>query len=218
MTGSKRVTATICLACVAGLCGAQTSAPEATVRWHPIPMASPPTVAFTLNPANPTTTNVIHFVVPTDGQSYVNECYASVKNGNPAIAVNATNHTILVTFSPPLTNTACPAIVAPVSGVDGQFGPLSAGTWVLDILQIDYVFSVVEAPLALSIHALSNSSAFQLNWPVSGDTFVLEYNVGLGAGNWQGVTNLPTTVSNRTVVQITNDSGSRFFRLRRLLP
>jgi hypothetical protein len=105
-----------------------------------------------------------------------------------------------------------------VSGVDGQFGPLSAGTWVLDILQNAYPFSVTEAPLPLSIQALTNSSAFQLGWPVSGDTFVLECNEGLTPGNWQVVTNPPTTSSNLNTVQINGDSGSRFFRLRRLSP
>jgi hypothetical protein len=88
----------------------------------------------------------------------------------------------------------------------------------LDILQNAYPFSVTEAPLPLSIQALTNSSAFQLGWPVSGDTFVLEFNEGLAPGNWQVVTNPLTTSSNLNTVQINGDSGSRFFRLRRLSP
>lgn len=215
MTGGKRATATICLVCAAGLCGAQTSAPEATVRWHYIGQGSP-TVTFALNPANPTTTNVISFVAPTDGKIYLNDCLASFANGNPALTVDSTNQTITVSFSAPVTNVFCPAFIAPVSGVDGQFGPLSAGTWVLDILQNAYPFSVTEAPLPLSIQAVTKSSAFQLDWPVSGDTFVLECNEGLTPGNWQVVTNPPTTSSNLNTVQINGDSGSRFFRLRRL--
>ena len=217
MTAVQRATATICLVCAAGLCGAQTSAPEATVRWHYIGQGSP-TVTFTLNPANPTTTNVISFVAPTDGKLYINDCFASVTNGNPALTVDSTNQTITVSFSAPLTNIFCPQIVAPVSGVDGQFGPLSAGAWVFDILQNAYPFSVAEAPLPLSIQAGTNSSAFQLDWPVSGDTFVLECNEGLAPGNWQVVTNPPTTSSNLNTVLIYGDSGSRFFRLRRLSP
>ena len=133
-------------------------------------------------------------------------------------AVDATNQTIMVSFSAPLTNIFCPQIVAPVSGVDGQFGPLSAGTWVLDILQNVYTFSVTEAPLPLSIQALTNSSAFQFDWPVSGDRFALECNEGLAPGNWQVVTNPPTTSSNLNTVQVYGDSGRRFFRLRRLPP
>ena len=83
MTGGKRATATICLVCAASLCGAQTSAPEATVRWHYIEQGSP-TVTFALNPANPTTTNVISFVAPTDGKIYLNDCLAAFANGNRA--------------------------------------------------------------------------------------------------------------------------------------
>ena len=105
-----------------------------------------------------------------------------------------------------------------MSGVDGQFGPLSAGTWVLDILQNAYPFSVAEAPLPLLIQAGTNSSTFQLGWPVSGGMFVLESNEGLPPGNWQVVTNPPTKSSNLNTVQIYGDSGSRFFRLRRLPP
>jgi hypothetical protein len=88
----------------------------------------------------------------------------------------------------------------------------------LDILQNTYPFSVAEAPLPLSIQGFTNSSAFRLDWPVSGDTFVLECNDGLAPGNWQVVTNPPTTSSNRNTVQLYGDSGSRFFRLRRLPP
>jgi hypothetical protein len=192
--------------------------PIQTVRWHPVTNGSPPTTVFSLNPSNPTTTNVISFVAPTDGQIYVNECYASFDNGTPAIAVEITPRAIAMSFSAPLTNVFCPAIVAPVSGVDGQFGPLSAGTWVFDILQNAYSFSVTEAPLPLSIQTVTNSSAFQLGWPVSGDAFVLEFNDGLAPGNWQVVTNPPTTASNLNTLLINVDSGSRFFRLRRLPP
>jgi len=217
MTGGDRATATICLALAIVLCGGPSGAAEATVQWHPIANASPP-AAFMLNPANPTTTNVISFIVPTDGETYINDCYASLSNGSPAIAVGATNQTITVSFSAPLTNSVCPLIVNPVSGVDGQFGPLSAGTWVFDILQNAYTFDVAEAPLALSIQAITNSSTFQLAWPVSGDLFVLEFKDGLAPGDWQVVTNPPTISGNLNTVVIHGDSGSRFFRLRCLPP
>ena len=75
-----------------------------------------------------------------------------------------------------------------MSGVDGQFGPLSAGTWVFDILQNAYTFSVDEDPLPLSIQAFIDSSAFQLAWPVSWDSFDLEFKDGLAPRNWQVVT------------------------------
>jgi hypothetical protein len=213
MTASNR--ATVCLGCAAVLAGGLWTANGASVRWHIIANGSPP-VAFALNPANPTTTNGITFVAPTDGKGGINDCFASVVNGNPAITVDVTNKTIKVSFSPPLTNVACPLIVLPVSGVEGEIEPLSAGTWVFEILQNHYTVGVTEAPLLLSMQALTNSSGFQFDWPITGDTFALEFNDSLALGNWQAVTNVPTTSSNRNTVQIEGDSGSRFFRLRRL--
>jgi len=217
MKASKRTTAMVCLGCAAALCGGQPSATDATVQWHSVTNDSPPP-AFALNPANPTTTNATSFVASTDGKIYVNSCYASVFCGNPALTVDSTNQTITASFSAPLTNIACPEIFLPVSGVEGRFGPLSAGTWVFKILQNSYPFSVAEAPLPLSIKALTNSFTFQLCWPVSGEPFALEFNDSLSSGNWQAVTNPPTTSSNRNTVQVYGDSGSRFFRLRRLHP
>jgi hypothetical protein len=217
MNAGKRETARVCLGCAAALWGGQSSATDATVQWHGVTDDFPPP-AFALNPANPTTTNATSFVAPTDGKIYVNFCFASASCGNPALTVDSTNQTITVSFSAPPTNSACPEIFLPVSGVEGQFGPLSAGTWVFKILQNSYPFSVTEAALRLSIKALTNAFTFQLCWPVSGEPFALEFNEGLFSGNWQAVTNPPTTSSNRNTVQIYGASGSRFFRLRRLHP
>ena len=88
MTAGQRATTTVCLVCAAALGGGQSSAAEATVKWHSVFLDSPPP-AFALNPANPTTTNVVSFVAPTDGKLYINDCYASIDNGNPAITVDA---------------------------------------------------------------------------------------------------------------------------------
>jgi hypothetical protein len=217
MTASERATATVCLLCATALCGGQSSAAEATVRWHSVTNSSPPP-AFALNPANPTTTNVTSFVASTDGIIYGNGCMASVACGNPALTVDSMNQTITVSFSAPLTNVACTQEFLPVSGVEGQFGPLRAGGWVFRIRYNSYLFSVTEAPLPLSIQAHTNAFTFQLCWPVSGQPFALESNDGLVPGNWQAVTNPPTTANNRNTVQIYSDSGSRFFRLRRLKP
>jgi len=206
--------ATFSFALGAGLFG-PLAAKGADVTWH-IVTNHLPVLDFTLAPVSPTTTNTVSFVAPTDGQIYGNACWASVANGDPSLAVDATNQTITVWFSPPLTNRFCPLYILPVSGVEGHLGQLKAGTWAFHILQNSYTFSVVEAPLLLSVQALSNSSSLQLSWPVSGDTFVLEFNSDLASGNWQAVTNLPTISSNRNTVQILSDSNSRFFRLRRL--
>ncbi len=207
----------ICLGCAAALGGGPSSAADATVQWHNVTKDSPP-VTFALNPANPTTTNVIGFVAPTGGKTYVNSCFASVACGDPALTVGTTNRAITVSFSAPLTNVACPEVVFPVSGVEGRCGPLRAGTWVFTVLQNSYPSRVTEVPLPLFIKALTNSFTFQLGWPVSGEPFALEFNDSLSSANWQAVTNSPATLSNRNTVQIDGGAGCRFFRLRRLPP
>jgi len=217
MKTSAKATAMACLGCAAALCGGQSRATDAAVRWHSVTNDSPPP-AFTLNPAHPTITNTASFVASTDGKIYGNACFASVSCGNPAITVDATNQTITVSFSAPLSNKYCAEVWLPVSGVEGQFGPLSAGTWVFRILRNSYPFSVTEAPLPLTITALTNPFMFQLCWPVSGESFALEVNDGLGSGNWLALTNPPTASSNQNTVQISGASASRFFRLRRLSP
>ena len=211
----RRATIVVGLVWAAVFCAGLQSTNGDTVGWHIVTNGSP-TTAFTLNPANPTTTNVIHFVAPTDGQMYINSCFASVAKGDPTISVDSTNQTVSVSFSPPVTNRACPLIVLPVSGVDGEIGPLQPGAWMFNILGSAYPFTVAEVPLALSIEPFSNASSFQISWPVSGEPFVLEYSDGLPSATWQVVTNPPVTVSNRNTVPTSSDSGSRFFRLRRL--
>src|SRR5262249_40203644 len=139
------------------------TANAADVKWHIVADHSPVT-NFTLNPVEPTTTNVISFVAPADGDFYANSCFASMANGEPAVTVDAVFLTVKVTFSAPLTNIACPLVVLPVSGVDGQFGPLRAGNWSFTILTNSYFFSVAEAPLSLSIKMLTNSSLLQVSW------------------------------------------------------
>ena len=214
-----RAIAVICLVCAtAVLGGRESSAAEATVGWHVLTNGAPQPPPFVLTPASPTITNLISFVASTDGETYVNECFASVAAGAPAVTVDSSNQRISVTFSAPLTNTACPEFVRPVSGVDGGFGPLSAGTWAFTILQNSYTFNVAEAPLALSIQAFTNSTTFQLSWPVSGDTFALERSELVAPGSWQAVTNPPTTLGGQNAVQIKGDVGTQFFRLRGLHP
>ncbi len=202
---------------VAAMSGILVSASADTVQWRYVGHGGATTV-FSLIPAYPSTTNFIKFIAPTDGKLYVNYCFAAVANGNPSLAVDPTNQTITVSFSPPLTNIACPAIAAPVSGVDGQFGPLRAGVWTFQVLQNSYTFAVTDAPIALTIESLAGGSAFELGWPLSGDTFQVLWASGLPATNWQVCTNPPTTLSNRNTLQLDAAPGNRFFRLLRTDP
>ncbi len=215
MNAALRATAKVHLGCAAILCGAVATASGATIHWHTIGRGSPPQT-FIVNPAAPTTTNIISFIAPTEGQIYANSCWASVAKGDPSIAIDSTNQTINVTFSPPRTNTVCPAYVLPVSGVDGEFGPIKPGLWTFNILQSSYAFTVSEAPILLSVEALANSHSLLISWPVSGEAFALEFNGDLSSDNWQVVTNNAVMSSNLVTVQVDSASGTRFFRLHRL--
>jgi hypothetical protein len=214
MSAVRRVTAGLLVVCAAAWSGVLAGS-DASVEWHVVGIHGSPPPPFTLDPPAPTTTNTVKFIAATDGKLYINYCYAARESGNPGIDVDSTNRIITVSFSP-VTNFVCPLIVILVSGVDGEFGPLRPGDWTFNILQYSYNFTVTDVPLTLSAQPIANSSMVELDWPVSGDTFLLESNDGLLLGNWGVVTNTPTIVSNRNVVQIATDADSRFFRLHRL--
>ncbi len=182
------------------------------VQWH-VASDHSPTVAFTLDNPTPTTTDTIKFVAPTDGEIYANGCWATVANGTPIIAVDSSNHAVNVTFSAPSTNRICPLYVLPVSGVDGQFGPLSAGTWTFNILQDSFPFTVTEAPTMLSIQTPADSGMAQITWRVSGQPFVLKDNNDLSSGDWQTPTNAPALSGDQATTLIPFASSSRFYRL-----
>ncbi len=64
--------------------------------------------------------------------------------------------------------------------------------------------------MLLSARALARSHSLQISWPVSGETFALEYAEGLSLGKWQAVTNAAVTSSNQVTVLIDTSSGIRF--------
>jgi hypothetical protein len=198
----------------------QSKASDTTIYWHVVGYDGPPITTFALAPPNPTTTNFITFIAPTDGSNYINDCFASYFNGYPHISVDPTNHAINVTFSghPEL----CSAVVSPVSGVEGHVGPLAGGFWSVIIPgrlpqpPAYYWFNVDTVPLSLSLQASAGTSPLELFWPVSGDAYALEATDNPRSGTWQVVTNSPTISSNRNTLQISADADARFFRLRRL--
>lgn len=210
----QRSLVAVFLGCAATILNAQSASDGPSIRWHPIGSSGPPQT-FLPTPALPTTTNLVSFVAPTDGQIYGNDCFASTSFGLPMIAVDAVFQTVNVSFSAP-PNWLCPDIFAPVSGVEGDLGLLRAGAWTFNLPGKSYPFNVSYVPMLLSAAALTNSLAIQLSWPVSGEAFVLESRESLGSGNWVSVTNAQITVSNRVTVQIDRALGVRFFRLHRL--
>jgi hypothetical protein len=104
------------------LCGTCLAAP--TVSW--IPGQTPPQ-EWTITPVNPTTSSAISFSGPTD--VFSNSCLADRGvEGHPVIAVDTTNRVVTLSFQGPLTM-LCTTLFQPVSGLQGQFGPLAAGRW-----------------------------------------------------------------------------------------
>jgi hypothetical protein len=200
--------------------GSQCTASDATISWHYIG-DGPNVTAFALTPPNPTTQSFITFIAPIDGTNYLNASCAAVKYGFPAIAINATNRTIDVTFSGHAS--ACSYIVLPVSGLEGHVGPLAAGIWSISVPPrfltfppTIYWFAVELVPPPLSLQATAGTSSVELSWPASGENYALESTDSLGSGNWQAVTNSPTLSSNTYTLSISANSSNRFFRLHHL--
>ncbi len=128
----------------------------ATAEWHSLESLGLPSMelliptSLALSPATPTITNRISFVSPANGLTYLNSIAAEAEFGAPLISVDSTNRTITVTFTPPLDE-AIPQIVFPAGGVDGEFGPLAAGTWTFQVLTNSYTFTVAGgSPLAIA--------------------------------------------------------------------
>ena len=211
---AKRSVAAVLIGFAVTTLSAQDAMNGPSIRWHAIGTNGPPQ-NFELTPASPTTADPISFVAPTDGQIYGNDCLASATCGVPMVAVDAIFQRVNVTFSPQ-TNWACPAFVLPVSGIEGEFGPLGAGAWTFNLLGKAYAFEVRYEPVLLSVEAVARSRLIQLSWPLTGETFALESSGSPAVGNWVSVTNATITVSNRVTVQIDSDSGQQFFRLHRL--
>jgi len=78
-------------------------------------------------PVNPTTNDVITFTIPTD--TYSNQWRAEqILGGKPTLTIDSAQRRINLRIVPPAPEVA-PAIYDPVSGLQGQFGPLEEGWW-----------------------------------------------------------------------------------------
>jgi hypothetical protein len=192
-------------------------APTATVEWHLLETGlgyTPPPSSFVISPVDPNTADTISFVAPAEGEGGMNYFAAADTYGNPAISVDSTNRTVSVTFSAPLDE-PIPNVVLPVSGVDGQIGPLKAGTWVFEILTNAYTFNV--AGPSLGITPAGNQVV--ISWTASGSNLVLQAATDLSTGNWSNVTTGITTnavAPNGITYVFTNavSSQAAYFRLK----
>jgi hypothetical protein len=185
--------------------------PTATVEWHSLglpPNTNPAPTSFVISPANPSIVDIISFVAPAEGEGGSDSAAAADKYGNPAISIDATNHTVAVTFSPPADEPV--GVLDPVSGVDGQIGPLEAGTWAMTILTNTCTINV--AGLPLSIAPADNQVV--VSWTASASNYVLQAASDLSAGSWSTVTNGISTNGNSFVFTNAVSSRAAYFRLQ----
>lgn len=99
---------------------------------------------WTIDPANPGPADTIGFSGPTVW-TYSNSCSAEqALGGTPGLAIDTVNRVIELVFNGPPPG-VCPAIWMPVSGLEGEFGPLAPGAWVFRgttpgvVFQVDFV-------------------------------------------------------------------------------
>src|SRR5262249_46393971 len=103
-----------------------------------------PQEQFTIAPSAPSSSDAIHFFDPYDQQGYQNACIAATELGLPQIAVNESEHQIAISFVP--FSDRCSDHALLVSGLSGEFGPLSPGEWTYQTPLASHTFTVVPEP------------------------------------------------------------------------
>ncbi|MBW7992636.1 MAG: carboxypeptidase regulatory-like domain-containing protein [Planctomycetes bacterium] len=107
------------------LCGA-VSASNTEISW--IHGENPPD--FSRTPENPTTADLVHFTVPTD--VFMNQWAAErILGGTPSLYIDPVKREIELWFQGPADESPIFLDPDPVSGLEGHFGPLEEGTWLL---------------------------------------------------------------------------------------
>jgi hypothetical protein len=120
---------------LATLCG---TAGAVNVSWIPDQLQP---AAWTINPTNPGPGEVISFSGPTDF-IYGNSCNAEFSlGGTPGLAIDPVNKVVELVFNGPLP-VSCPPGWSPVSGLEGDFGPLAPGAWVFKSTTPGVVFQI----------------------------------------------------------------------------
>ena len=143
------------------------------VDWHP--GSEPPSWSWIIWPMHPTADDIIGFAGPTAMEG--NWCEATRHYGGwPTITIYHGNKTVELWFMPPAPD-YCPAVVAPVCGLQGQFGPLDEGEWVffgnVDIPDLPDPRRGGEGDIAFSIEfTVAAASLVELDDPNGGESFV----------------------------------------------
>jgi len=108
-----------------------------SVSWMP---GSTPPKQWSIDPANPTPADTIQFSGPT--AVYSNACEGERGLGGTArILVDTKTKVVTLWFQGPVAQ-VCPAVVSPVAGLAGDFGPLPAGAWTFTCFSRDLSFEI----------------------------------------------------------------------------
>jgi hypothetical protein len=193
---------------IAAVLGAVLSiAQAATVEWYFL--GSYPPTSLEIAPAAPTIADTISFIAPANGETYLNSFAAADAFGNPLISVDFTNRTVDVTFTARLDE-AVPNIVLLVNGVNGQLGPLQAGTWTFNILTNSYTFTVSGPPIGIAL----TGDHVVISWTALASIYALQVTTNFSSGNWSNVTNGITIDGTNCFFRSTATSQASFYRLR----
>jgi hypothetical protein len=213
--------ATLGFLCGAIFCVVFSSTLAATVEWHMIgdpPSASVPPTNLVISPAAPVAGETISFVAPSDGKIYDNAQAAADICGNPLISVDPNNYMVTVTFTAAQDDPIPGPLL--VSGVDGQFGPLLAGTWCFQVLSnsgallFSSTFTVTGPPVPPSLGIALAGNQVVLIWPALATNYVLQTATDLSSGIWSSLTNGIAISGTNCVFTNATSSQAAYFRLQ----
>ena len=84
---------------------------------------SPPGNSYSPSPVSPS--DVVHFVLNGDSMTYGNGCF----QGRRTLAVDEREQSATIEIEPLAPNAVCTLEYDPVTGVEGEIGPLTSGPW-----------------------------------------------------------------------------------------
>jgi hypothetical protein len=166
---------------------------------------------FSRTPANPTTNDRINFVIPTD--VFPNHFQGEQRlGGTPSLVIDTAQKTVDLRFLPPAPKDPDPTAYDPVSGVQGYFGPLEAGSWLFTAQ-----FQGVYYTDTINVRSAGTSSTTDFlteQFTGGADPFDLMYESVLFTPTADGtsyrvdiqeITELPTNPSGSTNLQLGDD-------------
>ena len=172
--------------------------------------------------------NLVYFIGITNNGPFVatNIIWSNLLPASVTLKTATVSHGTLNTNGNPIQGTISSLAIGAGAGVTLTVAPQAVGTITnsasasnlytdpaISNNTVEVTTTVLPLPL-LSIRTTS-TNRLRLSWPLALSNYVLESKPTLGTNtSWSNVTNLPITVGDEKVVIETNNSPSRFYRLR----